>query len=865
VSTSSFADASSAVASGTTPEDAARQIVALMTVDERLGCLDGDAPTWAGLRFLSHEGYHKAPFLAAAVERLGVPGIAFADGPRGAVIGNATCFPVSMARGATWDPDLEERVGGAIGVELRALGATLTGAVCVNLLRHPAWGRAQETYGEDPFHVGELGAALTRGLQRHVMACVKHLACNSMENARFSVDIEADEVALHEVYLAQFRRIVDEGVAAVMSAYNSVNGEWCGQNRQLLHDVLREEWGFTGFVISDWIFGLRDAATSLAAGLDVEMPYRMVRAQHLATALHAGDASWDDVDAAVTRLLATLLRFDAVLSAPVPSPSVVGCREHRSLAREVAGRSVVLLRNEPVGDSPVLPLQASGLRLAVLGRLAATVNLGDNGSSDVWDLQCRTVLDGLRGAGAEILHDDGDDPGRAAALAASADAAVVVVGYTFRDEGEYIGATDPSLPAMFPTADDPEEVRRFEASLAGLPTTTRPERLEGRERGFSTGGDRTSLRLTPANVTLIRAAVAANPRTVVAIQAGSAVLMGEWIDEVPAVVQAWYGGCEAGPGLADVLFGAVNPSARLPFSVPADEADLPPFDRDATSFRYDRWHGWWHLARTGRAPAFPFGFGLSYTTFSVTDVTVTLAARGANGPSAASGDGAGAGAAARAADGGSTAPDTLAARGADGPSAASGAGAGAGAGAADGGSTAPAALATRGADGPSAASGDDAGAGSADGGSTAGEGSTASGAGAGDADVAVAPTAVEDGVDSATSDEAVAPIPAVVIAGTLRNTGGVDGADVVQVYAELPDPEAPARLLGFSRVEVPAGGSARFTIGVPVARLATRDPSRHAWAPPAGRHRFLVARHAGDPAAIPADVDLTSVDVDITP
>jgi beta-glucosidase len=234
------------------------------------------------------------------------------------VIGNATCFPVSMARGATWDPELEERVGLAIGRELRALGANLTGAVCVNVLRHPAWGRAQETYGEDPHHVGELGAALTRGLQRHVLACVKHLACNSMENARFSVDIEVDEVALHEVYLPHFRRIVDEGVASVMSAYNSVNGEWAGQHRGLLTDVLRGEWGFEGFVISDWVWGLRDAARSRAAGLDVEMPARMVRAHHLPPALERGEASWDDVDTAVTRVVATLLRFDEVLSAPAP-------------------------------------------------------------------------------------------------------------------------------------------------------------------------------------------------------------------------------------------------------------------------------------------------------------------------------------------------------------------------------------------------------------------------------------------------------------------------------------------------------------------------------------------------------------------
>lgn len=709
VSSTTFDEARRAVAAGTSPAEAARAVVAAMTPEERLWCLDGDGPTWAGITFLGGDGYHKAPFPAAAVDRVGFPGIAFSDGPRGAVVSNATCFPVPMARGATWDPSLEERVGDAIGRELRAVGADLTGAVCVNVLRHPAWGRAQETYGEDPHHVGELGAALTRGLQRHVLACVKHFVCNSMENARFSVDIEVDEVALHEVYLPHFRRIVDEGVAAVMSAYNSVNGEWCGQSRALLTDVLRGEWGFEGFVISDWLFGLRDAATSLSAGLDVEMPYRMVRAQHLPGALERGEADWAEVDAAVERLVATVLRFDDVLSRPAPALDVLGTPEHRGLAREVAARSVVLLRNEPVEGTPVLPLRP-GTRVAVVGALAGTVNIGDRGSSDVWDLDCTTVLDGLRDV-VELVDD-----------VAAAEVAVVVVGCTERDEGEYIGATDPSLPALFPPADEPEVVERYQSFLADLPPTTKPERLAGQGAMFGIGGDRSSLRLAPEDVDLILATAVANPRTVVVLQAGSAIVCGEWIDDVAAVVHAWYGGCQAGPGLADVLTGAVVPSARLPFSVPADEADLPPFDRDATSFRYDRWHGWWHLRRTGRAPAFPFGFGLSYTTFALGDVDVRL-----------------------------------------------------------------------------------------------------------DGDV-------------------------LRVAATVRNTGERDAADVVQVYAELPDPGAPARLVGFARVEVAAGAAAPVELAVPLDRLATRDPEAHAWRAAAGEHRILVARHAADPDATAVSV-----------
>lgn len=681
----------------------ARELLAQLTLDEKLKIMSGDLPFWEGMADMMGGGYADHPWVAGEISRLGIPGVRFADGPRGLNMDGATTFPVSMGRGAAFDPELEERIGDVIGKEMRAMGGNFFGGVCINLLRHPAWGRAQETYGEDPHHVGEFGAALTRGLQRHVMACVKHFACNSMENARFSVDIEVDDVALHEVFLPHFRRAINEGAASVMSAYNSVNGEW----------------GFGGFVISDWILGLRDAATSVTAGLDVEMPYRMVRQQHLPAALASGEVSWADVDRSVTRLIATLLRFDAVLSAPDPGAEVLGSPQHRTLAREAAARSVILLRNQPVDSTPVLPLDPTR-SLAVIGRLAATVNIGDGGSSDVWDLGCRPVLDGLRDACDRVVHDDGTDLTRAAATAASADAALVVVGYTYLDEGEYIGETDPSLMAMFPPGDEPDVVDRFQAQLAELPPFEKPERLADRPRMFSRGGDRTSLRLLPDDVALIHAVAAANPRTIVAIQAGSAVITTEWNDAVPAIVQAWYGGAEAGAGLADVLFGVVNPSARLPFTVPNDEADLPAFDADATTFAYDRWHGWWRAARLAIPPAYPFGFGLSYTTFAITDATA-----------------------------------------------------------------------------------------------------------------AVAPGAA-----------------AIVVTGQVANTGSRDGADVVQVYATLPDPAAPQRLVGFARIEAAAGATIAFRIEVPLTRLATRDSGTRSWRPAAGPHVITVARHAADPAAV---------------
>ncbi len=174
--TTPFEEAAARVRAGADHHVEAAALVGLMTIEERLGCLDGDTPFWPGLIDMTAGGYYRHPWPAARVERLGVPGIDFADGPRGCVVGDATAFPVSMARGATFDPQLEQRIGDAIGAELRANGATYTGAVCMNLLRHPAWGRAQETYGEDPHHVGVMASAFVAGLQRHVMACMKHFA-----------------------------------------------------------------------------------------------------------------------------------------------------------------------------------------------------------------------------------------------------------------------------------------------------------------------------------------------------------------------------------------------------------------------------------------------------------------------------------------------------------------------------------------------------------------------------------------------------------------------------------------------------------------------------------------------------------------
>jgi len=619
--TMNFGEALANVAQGRDHHDAACDLVTKMTLPEKLDCLDGDTPFWPGLFNMTSGGYYEHTWPAAQVERLGIPGIEFADGPRGCVIGDATAFPVSMARGATFDTDLEERIGAAIGRELRASGATYTGAVCMNLLRHPAWGRAQETYGEDPLHVGAMAAALMRGLQQHVMACMKHFALNSMENARFKVDVSVDERALHEVYLPHFKHVAAEGVASVMSAYNSVNGEWCGENSTLLTEILREEWGWDGFVTSDFIFGLRDSAKSLRAGLDIEMPFRQQRAMHLTQALADGTVTEADVDSAVQRVVATLLRFAPVfeLSPPV---TVVGCDEHRSLARDAAVASTVLLRNE----GRLVPVDpASVKRIAVLGRLAEVRNLGDGGSSDVKASRVVTPLEGLRGAfGYSTVTFSADD----ASAASDADLVVVVVGYTKDDEGEYINdeGTAPLIAEMFPPMDHPtlgvDAPYEPPAPRRSAMTEARPDRDSDTSDMMAPGGDRTSLRLSDVDEALIAAAAAANDNVVVVVVSGSSVVM-PWADSVRAVLMTWYSGVEGGTALSDVLTGVAEPAGRLPFVIPTEAADLPEFEKDANTVTYDLFHGQWMLDRDVKRAHFPFGWGLGYSDILVREATLS--------------------------------------------------------------------------------------------------------------------------------------------------------------------------------------------------------------------------------------------------
>jgi beta-glucosidase len=605
-------------------DELAFSLIAQMSLEEKVDQMSGDIPFLRCLLQMAFD-YANTPYQAGANARLNVPALSFSDGPNGIVRGHSTCFPVAMARGASWDVDLEERIGEAIGIEGRAQGVNIVGAPCINVLRHPAWGRAQETYGEDPYHLGEMGAALVRGLQKHLMSCVKHYACNSIENTRTQVDIQVGERILHEIYLPAFKRCIADEAAGVMSAYNKVNGQYCGENRRLLTEILKEEWQFPGFVMSDFVFGVHDGKRSALAGLDIEMPAARYYGKKLVDLVKQGQVPEVQIDQAVVRILRQKIRFGQVGMADGYPAQSVASPSHRRLAREAALKSIVLLKNQPpYGQSmvaeqarglsnlfsferpnqrkmvtrlhepvwevrenefslhePVLPLNPSRIkRLALIGELATRPNLGSQGSSAVNPPQVVTILQGLQEIAQgrfELGYSNGRAPADSSSLAGAVDAAVVVVGYTQKDEGENL---------------------------------------------FRRGGDRNSIHLHEIDVALILATAAANPRTVVVIISGGPVVIDTWAGFVPAILMAWYPGMEGGRAIAELIFGLANPSGKLPFAVPKSADHLPPFDNISRQVSYNTYHGYRWLDKKPQRPAYPFGFGLSYTAFTYSNLQV---------------------------------------------------------------------------------------------------------------------------------------------------------------------------------------------------------------------------------------------------
>ncbi|MFZ2095541.1 MAG: glycoside hydrolase family 3 N-terminal domain-containing protein [Anaerolineales bacterium] len=554
-------------------------LVAEMTEKEEIYMLSGHCLLITIRNMVAHHQQpNYEPLPAGGCKRLGIPPILFTDGPRGVVMGNSTCLPVAMCRASTFDDELEYRVGKLIADEAIAQGANYFAGICINLVRNPRWGRSQETYGEDPFLLGRMGAAMTRSVQEEGMiACPKHYALNSIEDLRFYINVRTDDRTLHEVYLPHFKKCIEAGALSIMGAYNRYDETYCCENKKLLTDILRDEWGFDGFVLSDFVYGIHDAEHSLRAGCDVEMMFTQ-HYRKIGKMLKDGRLNNKHIERAVKNILGVLIR--TVPNSKPREKSVVACEQHRRLAKEVAEKGMVLLQN-----SGILPLSID-TALTVSGNYADQENIGDNGSSKVYSKHVITPYAGLSDVFKQVFLSQGTDVEKALESSREADVVVICAGSNSTQEGEFLIKTRYSLKnkPKYPV------------------------------------GDRVSLRLSDEETALIRRMKQAGKKVVVVLYCGCAIIIEEWKQFADAIIMNYYSGVEGGNALANILCGKVNPSGKLPFTIAKDEMDYPPIigiGQKPYDIEYGYYHGYTLFDKKGIRPAYPFGFGLSYTTFSI--------------------------------------------------------------------------------------------------------------------------------------------------------------------------------------------------------------------------------------------------------
>ena len=581
------------------PDQRAALLVEALTPQERIALLAGDHPEGVSGAQGTHTG------AADGNPRVGLPPFFQSDGPVGVRQGKSTAFPSSMSLAASFDRGLARAYGAAVGNEAKLKGNDLVFGPTINMLRTPLWGRSFETYGEDPFLTARIGVEWIRGLQGEgVIANAKHFAVNNQEGAgnegsRFKVDARVDERTLREIYLPQFEAAIKEANAgSVMCSYNRLNGPHACESEPLLKQILRDDWGFKGFVLADYGASKR-IDTGLRAGLDYEpFPffdsdggenYTPVAVQ---LALASGRIDQGLIDAAVKRLLSGLFAYgffdrdsytddDARIDKPA----------HDRLSQTTAEKGAVLLRNRGA-----LPLDAAKLKsIAVIGADADRfVNGG--GSSKIDPYSFTSPLAAIRaraGQAVDVRFDPGEDLDAAANTARGADVAVVVAADAAAE-----GTDKPCLA--------------LDCGRSSNDPTAAVHRDD-----------------------LIERVAATNPRTIVVLETAGPVLT-PWRDRVAAILEAWYAGGAGGPAIARVLFGDADPGGRLPATFPAREEELPTAGRPA---RYpgvgnaaDYSEGvligyrWYDSQRV--APAYPFGFGRSYTSFKFRDLKVRKARRG---------------------------------------------------------------------------------------------------------------------------------------------------------------------------------------------------------------------------------------------
>jgi beta-glucosidase len=559
-------------------------------------------------------------------------------------VGYSTVFPVSMSRGAAFDLDLEYAIGEAIGDEMMAANETLLLAPCMNILRHPLWGRAQETYGEDSFHIGRLASAMTEGVQQHIAANAKHFMAYDIEASRDYNNMTLDEQTMREIYGRHFRMVVqDGGVASVMASYNRVNGEKSTVNHHTLTDVLRTDFGFQGFVLSDWwafdpqtdtgrpvTYYSANAVQGVKAGTDVELPWSLNYFTLESIVQTGGGLTQADIDTAATRMLMQKLRFNAydlskgTYGLGVPKTTYAnnrivysGCDGHVDLSRKAAVESMVLLKN----NNKTLPISHSLSKVAVLGvtvpyksknngkitstlvDFAQEIRTGDMGSSRAFADPSTVIgpFDGIRNtapAGVSVVTSGAAIDSVSAAqnigsdsAVSSADFVIVIAGLTAEDEGEdYTLASDRKSFAL--------DAKQQDARYANIQNT------------------------------LIASAVKLGKPMVVVLEGGSIIDL-PWLDQVPAVVMAWYPGMVGGEAMGMLLWGeyqgtTYNFSGKLPFTW-GQLNQYPAFQGSNGTTNADYYLGYRYFDTNNETPVFEFGYGLSYTTFTYDNLQIGCA------------------------------------------------------------------------------------------------------------------------------------------------------------------------------------------------------------------------------------------------
>ncbi|MER6327310.1 glycoside hydrolase family 3 C-terminal domain-containing protein [Streptomyces coelicoflavus] len=493
----------------------------------------------------------------------------------------ATCYPPAVTMASTWDPGLVRRIGAAVAREACVLDVDVVLGPGVNIKRSPLCGRNFEYFSEDPYVSGVMGAAVVDGIQSlGIGACVKHFAVNNQETDRMRVSADVDERTLRELYLPAFEHIVREAKPyAVMSSYNRVNGVYASENPWLLTRVLREEWGFDGLVMSDW-GAVEDRVASLAAGLDLQMPPDNSD-DRITTAVEEGRLDRAAVATAARRLLRLQERVDRA-----PRFEDWDVDAHHELAREAARAGAVLLKN----DDGLLPVDPSArLKVAVVGEFARTPRYQGHGSSRVKPTRVDSAWDALRRAAGPDLE------------------------LSFSPGFQLDGSADPVLTDEAVTRAAGADVVLL---FLGLPDEAETE-----------GQDRTDIQLPAPQVALLRSVAAVSSRVAVVLANGATVSVSEWHDDAQAVLETWLGGQAGGSAVADLVFGACNPSGKLTESIPLRLQDVPsylhfPGQDGHTVHGEGRYVGYRHYDTLDVPVAYPFGHGLSYTTFDYGDLDV---------------------------------------------------------------------------------------------------------------------------------------------------------------------------------------------------------------------------------------------------